>query len=253
MERALLACSLALSSAILGAAAPQVNDPRAVQLLERVDDLWRGESSKARMVMRVKTKRYERTLKLEGWSLGTAYSLVRILEPQKEAGTSTLKAGDTIYTYLPRTDRSIKLSGGMMGGSWMGSHFTNDDLVQQSRLSRDYDVTIAFEGVRDGRRVVDMELIPKPKAAVVWGKIKTSIDAATLFPVKTTYFDEDFKAVREMGFFDVKPLGGRERPSRMRLNPLEEAGEYTELVYEALDPKPGIGKDFFSLSRLKRR
>lgn len=237
----------------MAAPAPQKNQPRAVELLRKVDDLWRGEASHAVMSMHVKAKHYERRMKMEGWTMGTQYSLVRILEPAKEKGTATLKAVDTMYSYLPRTDRSIKLSSGMMGSSWMGSHFTNDDLIQQSRLSRDYDVVIAFEGERKGQNVVELELMPKPDAAVVWGKIVSVIDSKSYLPVQTRYFDEDLKQVRMMSFADVKMMGGRMVPAVLRLSPDDAPEEFTQMTYESLDPNPEISKDWFSLSRLKRR
>ena len=89
-------------------------------------------------------------MKMELWSFGTEYSLVKIVSPAKEAGTGTLKAGNDIWNYFPKVDRTIKIPASMMMGSWMGSHFTNDDLVKESPLVEDYDIEITFEGDRDG-------------------------------------------------------------------------------------------------------
>jgi hypothetical protein len=123
------------------------------EIIDRVDRLLRGESSHGLAVMEVVTENWERSLTMEMWSLGTEHSLVRILAPPKEAGTATLKAGDDIWNYLPKVDRTIKIPASMMMGSWMGSHFTNDDLVKDSRLVDDYDIEIVFEGDRDGSSV----------------------------------------------------------------------------------------------------
>lgn len=106
---------------------------RAKKILRQVDDMWRGNSSHGIFAMQVKTAHYTRNMRLEGWSRGKEKTLVRILAPRKEKDTTTLKAGNNIYIYLPRTDRTIRLTSGMMMGSWMGSHFTNDDLVKESR------------------------------------------------------------------------------------------------------------------------
>ena len=54
----------------------------------------------------------------------------------------------------------------MMMGSWMGSHFTNDDLVKESRLVEDYDIEIAFEG-RDRTDVWEFRLTAEPDVPVV--------------------------------------------------------------------------------------
>jgi hypothetical protein len=233
--------------------APERSDPRAVALLEKVDDLWRGEASHTVMTMRVKTAHYQRTLKLEAWSKGRLKTLVRILSPAKDKGTATLKNGDAIYTYLPRTDRTIKLNAGMMGGAWMGSHFTNDDLVKGSRLSEEYVSSLSFEGVRKGRRVAELTLVPRPDAAVVWGRIVTLIDPDSGFPLESTYFDEDLKPVRRLSFGEVKDFGGRRAPALMRLEPSDPPGEWTELEYQELQLDPAVGEDTFTLARLKRR
>ena len=123
--------------AISPALAADTDIVRAKKILREIDDLWRGESSHGRFSMLVKTRHYTRSLQMEGWSKGTEQTLMRILKPLKERGTATLKSGSTIYTYLPRTDRTIRLTSGMMMGSWMGSHFTNDDLVKESRMDED--------------------------------------------------------------------------------------------------------------------
>ena len=53
----------------------------------------------------------------------------------------------------------------------MGSHFTNDDLVKESRLVEDYEIETSFEGTRvKVNRLWEFTLTPRPEAAVVWGK-----------------------------------------------------------------------------------
>lgn len=225
---------------------------RAKKILREIDDLWRGKSSHGRFSMHVKTQHYSRSLELEGWSKGTEQTLMRILKPLKEKGAATLKSGTTIYSYLPRTDRTIRLTSGMMMGSWMGSHFTNDDLVKESRMEEDYIPRIAFEGLRDGRQVILFELKPKPDAAVVWGKLELLVTKPDYLPVYEKYYDEDLKPARTMTFDKIKLLAGKQRPSVMRLTPADRPDEYTEFVYESLQLDIELDDNFFSLARLKR-
>ena len=102
------------------------------ELIRHIDRLWRGDTSHASMSMTVKTRRYERTMTMEAWSRGKDYSLVLIREPVKDRGIATLKVKDNIWNYLPKINRVTKVPSSMMSGSWMGSHFTNDDLVKES-------------------------------------------------------------------------------------------------------------------------
>ena len=118
----------------------------------------RGESSIARITMDIRTENWDRSLTMVAWSLGTEHALIRVETPQKEAGTATLRAGEEVWNYLPRVDRTIKVPSSMMMGSWMGSYFTNDDLVKESRLIDDYEIEIEFEGT--GFYLVNCYLTP---------------------------------------------------------------------------------------------
>ena len=164
---------LAISLGLLGGSfAPlPAHAQSAREIIDRVDQLMRGESSLARVTMDIRTENWDRSLTLRSWSLGTEHALIRVETPQKEAGTATLRAGQEVWNYLPRVDRTIKVPSSMMMGSWMGSHFTNDDLVKESRLIDDYEIEIEYEGLRDGVDVWEFLLVPLPEAPVVWGKI----------------------------------------------------------------------------------
>ena len=235
-------------------AAPSPSDPEfASHLLDRVDDLHRGGSSHARMRMQVKTARWERSMTMEAWTLGKDYSLVRILEPKKERGTATLKAKKDLFTYLSKTGRTIKISGASMGGSWMGSHFTNDDLIRETRLARDFDHEVKAGPTISGKPTWALVLTPKPKAAVVWGRVDVMIERDSLLPIGQLFYDESLVPVRKLEFFDYRSLAGREVPMRTRMSPLSdsERGEYTEMSYEQLDFDVELEPEFFSVSKLE--
>jgi len=221
-------------------------------VMDRIDDQYRGRQSHGTMTMNVKTTHWTRSMTLETWSLGKDHSLVRILKPKKDKGNATLKAKNVLFTYLSKTDRTIKISSGMMGGSWMGSHFTNDDLVRNSRLADDFDIEMTFEGDKGAQEICSFELTPKPNAPVVWGKIQVVVRSGDLQPLSQTFFDEDLKPVKKLEFQEIKEIGGRTVPTRMVMRPLDGSGEYTEIVVDELDFDVELDKGFFSLQRLKR-
>lgn len=226
---------------------------RVQALLNEVDDMWRGKSSYAKTIMHVKTEHYTRTMKMEGWSKGKDKTLFKVLEPLREKGSATLKSGNHIYSYLPKTDRTIKLTSGMMMGSWMGSHLTNDDLVKEARLEDDYHASISFEGERDGHSIIEFTLIPKEDAPVVWGKLLLIVNADSHLPMVEYYFDEDMVLARTFSFSDIKLLAGRERPSVVRIVPADKPDEYTEFTYTELELDIELDDALFSLSHLKKR
>jgi len=223
----------------------------ATEIVDCVDRIMRGESSRGISTMEVVTENWSRAMEMQVWSLGTDYALVRILSPRKDAGTATLKAGNEIWNYLPRVDRTIKIPASLMSASWMGSHFTNDDLVKESRLIEDYEITPAFEGDRDGVEVWEFDLVPRPEAPVVWGRISYQVRKSDTMPVYARYYDEDGELVRTMTFFDYRELGGRLVPAAMRIVPEDKPGEFTEFRYSELEFDVDLDEAFFSLRRLR--
>jgi len=242
------ACALALLAASSTARAQT-----AREIVDRVDRMLRGNSSRGDMVMEIATEHWTRSLEMRVWSLGTTYALVRVVSPAKEAGAATLKVDQEVWNYLPRVDRTIKVPPSLMMGSWMGSHFTNDDLVKESRMIDDYDIAIGFEGDRDGVAVWEFVLTPKPTAAVVWGKVVEQVRKADLMPTWARYYDERGNLVRTMTFSDYRTFGSRLVPSVMTVRPADKPEERTTIRYKQLEFDVRLTPAFFSLRSLQER
>ena len=222
------------------------------QILDKVDDLFRSQASHGLGTMTVVTAHWRRSLSLEMWSKGKDKSLVRILAPKKEKGTTTLRAGNDIWNYLPKVNRVIKLPSSMMAASWMGSHFTNDDLVKESRMADDYTFEITFVGEDEGEEVVEVTCHPKPEAAVVWGKVLVRARLKDYLPLSVKYFDEDLRLARTMTFSQVSQLGGRMLPAVVTMVPEDKPDESTVIHYEKMEFDIGLDDDFFSLRTLQK-
>ena len=234
----------------VGSGSALAAEPTVEELLRATDDAARGDSSVATVVMEVKTSRYERTMKMQSWSKGTEKSLIRILEPAKDAGVATLKVEDNLWNYLPKVDRTMKVPSGMMGSSWMGSHFTNDDLVREARLSEDftYEVTSKPE---NGKGNYVITVVPKPDAPVVWGKIVVEVRPDKV-PVKQDFYDEDGELVRTMSYDDVQMVDGELMPLSFTLTPHDKPGEYTRMAMQDLKLDVDLDDSLFSLQALKK-
>ncbi len=225
-------------------------DPK--EIIDRVDRLLRGDSSHGRVEMTVVAKHWKRTVGMEIWSEGVDKALVRITSPKKEQGIATLKVGRDIWNYLPKIDRTIRVPSSMMGSSWMGSHFTNDELVKESQLVTDYEIELTYEGLRDGVEVYEFRLIPHEDAAVVWGAMTYQVRKADLIPAWARYYDEDGELKRTMTFEDVRQMGGRKIPTLIKLVPADSPAEYTQMLYHDLKFDLELPKRIFSLSELRR-
>ncbi len=246
---------LAIVGAIVGfaVAVPAEAQVDARTVIDRVDRMLRGESSRGVATMEVVTEHWERRMTMEIWSLGTDYSLVRLRAPQREAGTATLKADENIWNYLPKVDRTIKVPPSMMGGSWMGSHFTNDDLVKDSRLIEDYDIAIVSDGEDPGGVAVwDFRLTPRPEAPVVWGHIEYRVRQSDDMPLWAKFFDEDGELARTIEYGDYTEFSGRIVPGVIDMYPADNPDERTTIRYEELEFDIDIDPSFFSLRTLQR-
>lgn len=241
---------VALSSGIHPAWA-DTPDPLVEELLRATDDTNRGQSSVAMIEMQVKTARYERSMKMQIWSKGTEHSLIRILEPAKDAGVSTLKVEENLWNYLPKVDRTMKVPSGMMGSAWMGSHLTNDDLVREARLSEDFTYELT-KRPENGQGNYVITCVPKPDAPVVWGKVVVEVRADKI-PVKVDYFDEDGTMLRTMEYGNVQTIDGRLTPLTFKVVPHDKPGEYTEMRFAELDIDVDLADSVFSLQSLKKK
>ena len=230
---------------LLPQAAPALDLPA---LIREVEQQYHGTSSHALTTMQVRTVNWERTLEMEAWSLGRDYFLVRILEPAKERGVATLKRDREVWNYLPKVDRTIKVPPSMMGGSWMGSHITNDDLVKASHVDEDYTFRLLEEG--PGHWLI--ECLPRPEAAVVWGKIVYRLRKQPRVPEQIDYFDEEQQRVREIRFDDVRKLGDRIVPLKLTVTPLDKPGEQTVLHYRDLAFGVPLDQGYFNLRSLQQ-
>lgn len=219
------------------------------QLIRSIEDQYTGLSSHARMRMEVNTENWQRSLTMEAWSVGRDHFLVRILDPPKERGVTTLKVVQEVWNYLPKVDRVIKVPPSMMGGAWMGSHITNNDLVKAAHVDEDYDFSLLEETDTFWR----IEGLPRPEAAVVWGKVIYQVRKADRVPLQVDYFDEKMIKVRDIRFEDVRQIGDRTLPLRMVVQPLDKPQERTLLQYEMIEFDVPLAKDFFSLRNLKSR
>lgn len=222
---------------------------RAKALIDKMEDMYRGKSSKADVTMRIETPQYQRTLEMQARSMGTARSFIRIVTPRKDHGIATLKIDKEMWNYFPKINKVIKIPPSMMMGSWMGSDFTNDDLVKETTLTTEYDLQMD-ESANQYR----ITLIPKQDTVTVWGKIDYVIGKKPLIPLSESFYDDAGKLVRKLTFKKPRDFSGRMLPSVLEMVPLNKPGHRTVITYDTLqfDP-PDVTEADFTLRNLTSR
>jgi outer membrane lipoprotein-sorting protein len=242
---ALVAASAGANARV--AAAPQPPDVDA--LLARLDDLYRSKSSIALMEIVATSPRTTRTMRMKAWTRGEEEVLVVIEAPPREMGTATLRVGENLWNYLPRIARTIRVPPSMMLGSWMGTDFTNDDLVKESSLRKDFSARVDRRS--DSPPGWWLALDVKPGVVGRWARIEVLVSDQEL-PVEERHFDRKGRLARTMKFDEVKVLGGRRLPAHLLLTPVDTEGQRTEMRYLEVQFDVAIADDMFSLSQLER-
>ena len=224
----------------------------AKEIVRKADEKSRGLTSQATMTMTVVRPDWSRTITMKSWSKEREYSLVVITAPAKDKGQVFLKIKTEMWNWVPSIDKTIKIPPSMMLQSWMGSDFTNDDLVKQSSIVVDYTHTLlGKEKVRE-MDCYKIQLVPLPEAGVVWGKVIMWITVGGYDQWMTEFYDEDGKLVNVSNSYEIKRMGNREIPTRMEMVPVNKKGQKTVMHIDEMKFDARIDERFFSQQNMKK-
>ena len=224
----------------------------AKEIVKMADDKMQGQSNRSEMKMTIVRPGWQREITMKGWALGRDYSLILITGPARDKGTAFLKRNNEMWNWQPSIDRTIKLPPSMMLQSWMGSDFTNDDLVKESSLVNDYEHILGEDTVINNLECYKIILDPREEASVVWGKIVIYIDKEELNQHLIYYYDEDDYLVNTMVLSNVKEMDGRLIPTHMEMIPAEEPQNKTVIDYLDMEFDLNLKESFFSQQNMKR-
>ncbi|MFN1835425.1 outer membrane lipoprotein-sorting protein [Balneola sp. MJW-20] len=224
----------------------------AEEVVRRSYEKMEGESSQARITMKIIRPDWQRSYTMKTWSKGEDFSMVLILSPARDEGTAFLMRENEIWNWLPGVNRTIKLPPSMMSQSWMGSDFSNNDLVRESSIIKDYTYRMLGDTLLSEGEAYMIEMIPKPDAPIVWSKVISYITKENDLYIRAEYYDEDDILIRLMTGKEIKEIGGRIIPTVMEMIPVEEEGNMTVVIYEDIDFNIDISERFFSIQNLKR-
>ena len=243
---------ISLSNVLLIPNQLQSQELSAKEIIKKADDKSRGKTSRAEMTMTIIRPDWTRSISLKMWSKGTDYSIVYITAPAKEKGQVFMKRQKDMWNWVPTIERLIKMPPSLMMQSWMGSDFTNDDLVKESSIVIDYNQKLLSKEVVNSQECYKIELIPLPEAAVTWGKIITWITTNGFNQWKTEYYDEDMNLISVMNASNIKKMGDREIPTRLEMESETKKGNKTILETGFIEFNQPIDDSFFSQQNMKK-
>jgi outer membrane lipoprotein-sorting protein len=252
LKQILLLLSPALLLASSSAFAQDEQNVDAKALIERMEALMRSDSAYTEMTMEIVTPDWRRSLTMISWDdrLGKR-SFIHILSPVRDQDTTFLRLDYQLWMYLPRAERVVKIPPSMMLQSWMGSDFTNDDLVRESSLINDY--THEMKGIEEveGQRCWVINLIPKEGAPVTWGRIETAISIDPFLPVRSRYYNRRGELDKEMIFSDVREMGGRRIPTTWSMSTIGKEGHATIIHLDKIEFDVKIPERIFTQQFLR--
>ena len=225
----------------------------AREIIKMADEKMQGEkTSQSTMTMTIVRPTWERVVTFKNWTKGRDYTLALITAPARDKGQTFLKRENEMWNWNPTINRLIKLPPSMMSQGWMGSDFSNDDLLKESSIVVDYTHSIIGEDEIDGWDCYKIELIPLEDAAVVWGRVLKWISKEEHLQMKSEYYDEDDYLIKTELAYDIKTMGGRVIPSKFELIPEEEDGHKTVVVMDEIIFNNPIPESFFSQQNMKK-
>ncbi|MFC2118291.1 outer membrane lipoprotein-sorting protein [Bacteroidota bacterium] len=221
-------------------------------IIKKADEKMQGESNISVFDITIVRPAWTRTLTVKTWSRGREYSLALITAPVKEKGQTFLRRENDMWNWLPKIERMVKLPPSMMSQGWMGSDFSNDDLLKESSIVVDYNQNIIGNETIEGMDCYKIELLPLEDAAVVWGKIIKWISKDEYLQLKSEYYDEDEYLIRTEFASDIKIMDGRLIPTHMELIPEEKEGHKTLVDIKSVQFNTALNDNFFSQQNMKR-
>ncbi|MEN8125167.1 MAG: outer membrane lipoprotein-sorting protein [Bacteroidota bacterium] len=244
---------LILFFALISSSSLAQYDITAEEIIKRADEKMRGKTNTSSMEMQIIRPTWKRSVSMKSWGRGMDYSMTYITAPAKDKGQVFLKRKTEMWNWMPSIGRMIKIPASMMSQGWMGSDYTNDDILKESSIVYDYNHKIVGEENIEGFDTYKIEMIPKEEAAVIWGKIYKWITKDDEFiQLRSEYYDEDDELVKSDFAYDFKTMDGRLIPARIEIIPADEEGKKTVLYIKEIKFDVDLPESFFSQQKMKK-
>jgi outer membrane lipoprotein-sorting protein len=227
-------------------------DLTATEIIRKADEKFKGEQTGySVMTMTIVRPTWQRTVEFKSWAKEDDYALTLITAPAREKGQTFLKRKNEMWSWNPAINRLIKLPPSMMSQGWMGSDYTNDDILRESSVVDDYNHTMEGEESVAGRLCWKIKLTAKEDADVLWGSQVWWVDKKEFIALKTDLYDEDGYLVRSEIASDIKIMDGRLLPAYLELVPADAEGQKTILKIIEMKFNIKMEENFFSQQNMK--
>ena len=226
-------------------------NPTADEIVKKANNLQYGESSVGNMSMTIVRPKWSRTVEMKIWTKGNEYSMVLITAPAKEKGQVFLKRKNEMWNWIPSISRMVKMPPSMLSQGWLGSDFTNDDMLNESSIVKDYKHILKSMDKIENQECYKIECLPNSNSNVIWGKVILWISKEDYFILKTESYDEDMVLVKTETASEFKKLDDRVLPTKFTIIPANQPGNKTIVETKQMDFNKALDDNFFSQQNMK--
>lgn len=226
------------------------NVNNADEWLKYADKEMRGDRSQSEMSMTIETPNWKRTLEIDSEVDGKKQALSTITSPAKEKGIRTLRIENNMWNYFPKLKRKVAVSSSMLLASWMGSDFTNDDILKASSMSGDYDHKFLEDKTIDEQTLRAIENTAKSNSKVMWPRIITYASKEDCLPRYNHYFDKQGTLKRTLAFSEIKIMDGHKVPTYWEMKPEDDKTKKTTVTYKSIKFNTNFKADHFTQKNL---
>jgi outer membrane lipoprotein-sorting protein len=157
-----------------------------------------------------------------------------------------------MWNWIPKISRMIKLPPSAMSQGWMGSDYTNDDMMNEGSLVNKFNHKIIRTEKFEDMDCYVIESVPKDEDDVIWGKKVSWISKEDFFTLKTESYAEDMYLVKTEIASEIKIFTGKRLPSKFEIIPEDNPGNKTIVVLKDIVFDKPIEESFFSQQNMKR-
>lgn len=223
----------------------------AEEIIKKSNEQMQGNSSQGMTSMKIIRPTWEREIIFKNWAKGHDYSMTYVISPAKEKGQAFLKRVNEMWSWNPTISRSIKLPSSMMSQNWMGSDYTNEDILKESSIVTDYIPTLMGEEKINDKDCYIVRLKARPASAVIWDMMLKWITKDSFLQLKTEYFDEYGTLIRTDNSSQIKYMDDREIPTITEVIPSDKEGHKTIITIMEIKYNVSLNDNMFSIQNLK--
>jgi outer membrane lipoprotein-sorting protein len=226
-------------------------NPDPDMILSKVDQniIARNRISEAEMIIR--GRHVDRTVRSISWIKGTETAFTEYLAPPRERGTKMLKQKDNLWTYFPRTDRTVSIAGHLLNQSIMGSDLSYSDLMEDPKLQNIYNAKIVGEETLLDRRCWILDLVAKEKE-VSYYKRKIWVDKERFIVLKENRYALSGRLIKTTEVKKIEKIDGRWVPVKIIFKDQLKSGEGTEFNLISIKFNDEIPDYVFTKANLKK-